>query len=90
MTTWVTRQRSSLLVEPCEDGHIVHLIASGMTHLVDPLTADLLTYLQQPREAEQVRQFLASATQNPDLTIAAAEAATLAPLEAIGLLEHCP
>jgi hypothetical protein len=58
--------------------------------LVDPLSADLLTYLQEPREAEQVRQFLANSTQNPGLTIATVEAECLSPLEAIGLLERRP
>jgi hypothetical protein len=88
VTIWVTRQQSAVLVEPCDDGHVVHLIASGMTHLVDPMAAELLTYLQVPREAEQVRQFLANATNDPDLTGAAAEAGRLAPLEAIGLIER--
>jgi hypothetical protein len=88
VTTWVTRQQSEVLVEPCEDGHVIHLVASGMTHLVDPIAAALLTYLQVPREAEQVRVFLAEATADPLLACETAETTHLAPLEAIGLVER--
>jgi hypothetical protein len=88
LTSWVTRQQSPVLVEPCEDGHVVHLVASGMTHLVDSLTAELLTYLQDPREVEQVRQFVATLAGDPGLTITALESERLSPLEAIGLLER--
>jgi hypothetical protein len=90
MATWVTRQHSAALVEQCADGAVVHLVASGMTHLLDRISGELLTYLQVPREAEQVRQFVATLADDPGLTIDAVETERLAPLEEIGLLERRP
>ena len=88
MPQWVTRQGSSISTEPCGELRAVHLDANGMTHLVDPVSAEVLLFLASgPHTQDALRSFVANLVGDRDLTWPEVEVSWLQPLADAGMIE---
>ena len=66
----------------------VYLDGSGMTHLVDPVSAEVLLYLAGgERTPESIQSFVARLVGSPEPSWGEIEALLLRPLEAAGMAE---
>lgn len=89
MTGWVTRQRSRVIAERDGDSWAIHLEGSGMTHLVDFVSGEVLCFLAEgPKQAEQIRRFVADLLDDDGIAMEQIEQQWLRPLEAEGLVEE--
>ncbi len=66
----------------------VHINGSGMTHLVDTMSGEVLRYLSlRERTEEEIKGFVIASMGDPDVTWAEIVSGLLRPLEANGMLE---
>lgn len=88
MRQWVTRQGSAVAVEPCGEFQAVYLEASAMTHLVDPVSAEVLLFLASgPHSDDAVLKFVARAVGDDALSWPELEESLLRPLVQEGMIE---
>ena len=88
VTHWSTRQESSISRESLGDVWAVHLDGNGMTHLVDPVSAEVLSFVGiSPRTLAAIRGFVAEYIGDPAASESEVQAQLLLPLEEVGLLE---
>jgi hypothetical protein len=86
---WTTRQGSTISTEACGDFIAVHCDASGLTHLLDAMSSEVLCFVaERPRDHQELVHFVQQALENPDVTWAEVEAKLLRPLEASALVER--
>lgn len=88
MASWVTRQASPVSVEPIGDLRAIYLEANGLTHLVDPVSAEVLLFLAAgPHPQETVRLFVANLVGDPELAWDEVSESLLLPLIEQGMIE---
>lgn len=88
MASWVTRQGSPVSVEPIGELRAIFLEANAMTHLVDPVSAEVLLFLASgPHPQAAVQAHAAGLLNDPDLIWAELEASILRPLMQEGMIE---
>lgn len=88
MANWVTRQASPVSVEPIGELRAIFLEANGMTHLVDPVSAEVLLFLASgPHSQEAVLSHVAGLVGDDQLAWADVEVPLLAPLVQEGMIE---
>lgn len=88
MTDWVTRQGSTVSVEPIGELRAVHVDANGMTHLVDPMSAEVLLFLASGQQTQAaVLAFVRQHLQSPEITWEELEGSILVPLMREGMIE---
>lgn len=92
MPAWRTRQGADFLWEFIDDEFVVHNTGSGLTHLLDLVTGEVLLRIAASASAEQdLVAFVAAYLDEPESPEhAAATRAALGQLEAAGLVERVP
>ncbi|MEP6589992.1 MAG: hypothetical protein ABJC19_02310, partial [Gemmatimonadota bacterium] len=85
---WGIRQGSGVSMEPCGEMVAVHLNKSGITHLVDPVSAEVLRFLGGGPESEaRVRGFVAELLADHEIGTQEVLDKLLRPLQSSGLIE---
>lgn len=88
MATWVTRQASPISVEPIGEFRAIYLEANGMTHLVDPVSAEVLSFVASaPRSLSEIRSHVADFVGDLEISESEITEGLLSPLQSVGLVE---
>lgn len=88
MASWVTRQASPVSVEPIGEFRAIYLEANGMTHLVDPVSAEVLLFLSSgPHSESALLAHVITVVGDPEITWVDIESVLLRPLVQEGMIE---
>lgn len=87
---WVSRQGSPVSHEECGEYVAVHIDGSGITHLLDPVSSEVLLFLAgTPRTAEEILAMVRTLLENPDISWPEVEEKVLGELAAFQMIEAC-